>query len=130
LLSSVRALDFLVGESAGGYARIAGIFSDRVHTVPSEAWDNPSPCEDWTARDVVGYLTGWIQPFFSSQGVEFPVVPSVDDDPAGAWDVVQGVIVSALADPDMAAREAAVHRSLSQIDPRERRLLAKFSALV
>jgi hypothetical protein len=78
----------------------------------------------------VGYLTGWIQPFFSSQGVEFPVVPSVDDDPAGAWDVVQGVIVSALADPDMAAREAAVHRSLSQIDPRERRLLAKFSALV
>lgn len=87
------------------YARIAGIFSDRVHAVPSQAWDNPSPCEHWTARDVVGHLIGWIQPFFSSQGVEFPAVPSVDDNPAGAWDVVQAVIANALADPDAAGRE-------------------------
>jgi uncharacterized protein (TIGR03086 family) len=94
-----------MSDIAERYARIAGIFSERVHAVPPEAWDNPSPCEDWTARDVVGHLTGWILPFFSSQGVEFPPVPSVEDDPVGAWDVVQAVLANALPNPDIAARQ-------------------------
>lgn len=85
------------------YERITGQFSDRVRSVPPHAWDNPSPCEGWTARDVVRHLTEWIPGFFGGQGVDFPVVPSVDVDPVAAWEAVQATIARALADPSLAA---------------------------
>jgi uncharacterized protein (TIGR03086 family) len=89
------------------YERITGQFTDRVRAVPAEAWDDPSPCEGWRARDVVGHLTTWIPEFFSSQGIAFPEVPSVEDDPQGAWEVVQRTIAAALADPELSAKPIA-----------------------
>ena len=86
------------------YERITGQFTERVRAVPAAAWDNPSPCEGWTARDVVGHLTEWIRGFFGSQGVAFPDGPSVAEDPVGAWETVQVTLAKALADPDMAAK--------------------------
>lgn len=86
------------------YERITQQFTDRARAVPDEAWDNPSPCEGWTARDIVGHLTEWIPGFFGAQGVRFPELPSVRDDPAGAWEAVRATIASALADPELAAR--------------------------
>ena len=86
------------------YQRVAGEFSSRVRAVPSDAWDNPSPCEGWTARDVVGHLTGWIPGFFGAHGLEFPPVPSVQDDPVAAWETVRATLTEALADPAVAAR--------------------------
>jgi uncharacterized protein (TIGR03086 family) len=29
-----------------------------VHAVPEDAWDEPSPCEGWTAREVAGHAMG------------------------------------------------------------------------
>jgi uncharacterized protein (TIGR03086 family) len=92
-----------MSDIAERYARITDQFTDRVRGVAPEDWDNPSPCEGWTARDVVGHLTEWIPGFFAGQGVEFPAVPSVADDPLGAWLVVQGRIAAVLADPELAA---------------------------
>ena len=89
------------------YTRVTRDFTERVRAVPAEAWDNPSPCDGWSARDVVGHLTDWIPSFFSAQGVEFPAVPSVQDDPVGAWEAVQGAIAQALADPDIADKPVA-----------------------
>ncbi len=86
------------------FERITGRFTDVVRGVPDSAWDDPSPCDGWTARDVVGHLTEWIPGFFNSQGVEFPPVPSVDEDPYAAWEVVRGTISAALADPAVAAK--------------------------
>lgn len=87
------------------YERITAQFTDRVRGVPADAWDDPSPCEGWTARDVVGHLTEWIPSFFGTQGVEFPPVPSVSEDPVAAWDVVQTTIGAALRDPARASME-------------------------
>jgi uncharacterized protein (TIGR03086 family) len=89
------------------YERITGQFADRVRAVPAGAWDNPSPCEGWTARDVVGHLTEWIPGFFGAQGVAFPAVPSVQDDPVAAWDTVQNTVANALADPALASKPVA-----------------------
>jgi uncharacterized protein (TIGR03086 family) len=86
------------------YERITSLFTDRVGGVPAGAWDNPSPCESWTARDVVRHLTEWIPGFFGAQGVAFPAVPSVEDDPVAAWDTVQRTVANALADPALAAK--------------------------
>src|SRR5438309_10835442 len=94
-----------MSDIAERYTRITGTFTDRVRAVPSDSWDNPSPCEGWTARDVVGHLTDWIPGFFSPQGVEFGTVPSVDDDPVGAWETVQVAIAKALADPALATKQ-------------------------
>jgi uncharacterized protein (TIGR03086 family) len=93
-----------MSEIAERYERITSQFTERVRAVPADAWDNPSPCEGWTARDVVGHLTEWIPGFFGSQGVEFPAVPSVQDDPVGAWETVQRTVGDALRDPTMAAK--------------------------
>lgn len=86
------------------YERITQQFSDRVRGVPAGAWDSPSPCEGWTARDVVGHLCEWIPGFFGSQGLEFPPAPSVQEDPVAAWDTVRETVSRALADPEVAAR--------------------------
>jgi uncharacterized protein (TIGR03086 family) len=32
-------------------------FTANVQAVPDTAWDNPTPCDDWTVRDVVNYMT-------------------------------------------------------------------------
>jgi len=94
-----------MSELSERYERITTQFTDRVRAVPAEAWNNPSPCVGWTARDVVGHLTDWIPAFFGAQGVRFPTVPSVQTDPVGAWETVQGTISTALADRTMAAKQ-------------------------
>ncbi|WP_433072962.1 TIGR03086 family metal-binding protein [Dactylosporangium sp. CA-052675] len=38
------------------YAALAEGFLARVRAVPAGAWDDPSPCPGWTARDVVAHL--------------------------------------------------------------------------
>jgi uncharacterized protein (TIGR03086 family) len=86
------------------YERVTGQFSERVRGVPADAWDNPSPCDGWRARDVVGHLTTWITEFFSAQGVAFPDAPAVEDDPVAAWEAVRSTIAAALADPELSAR--------------------------
>src|SRR5438128_289513 len=94
-----------MSEIAERYERITTQFTERVRAVPADAWDDPSPCEGWTARDIVGHLTEWIPGFFGSQGLEFPAVPSVEDDPVDAWETVQVTIANAVADPAVAARQ-------------------------
>lgn len=88
------------------YRRIAAAFTERVHAVPADAWDNPAPCEGWVARDVVGHMVEWMPPMLSqAAGVDLPAGPSVADDPVGAWDVMNAGIQAMLDDPDIAQRE-------------------------
>ena len=73
---------------------------------PRRGWDAPAPCEGWVARDVVRHLVEWFPAFFLTiWEVPQPVVPSVDDDPAGAWAAVRDAIQDALDDPEVEARE-------------------------
>ena len=38
------------------YRRLASLMNDRIAAVPDEAWAGPTPCEQWTVRDLVGHL--------------------------------------------------------------------------
>src|SRR3954470_5525887 len=89
----------LMSDISERYERVTGQFTERVRAVPADAWDNPSPCEGWSARDVVAPRTEWIPGFFGQYGVTFPAVPSADEDPVGAWETVQQTIGEALHDP-------------------------------
>jgi uncharacterized protein (TIGR03086 family) len=33
-------------------------FGARVHEVPAASWDAPTPCSDWTVRDLVNHVAG------------------------------------------------------------------------
>ena len=38
------------------YTQAVYAFDAVAQRVPDDAWDNPSPCQDWTAREVAGHV--------------------------------------------------------------------------
>ncbi|HYF72162.1 MAG TPA: TIGR03086 family metal-binding protein [Nocardioides sp.] len=70
--------------AADEHREIAAGFTARVRGTAD--WDAAAPVAGWTARDVVRHLVTWSREFLASRGLaELPPVPSVDDDPVGAW---------------------------------------------
>ncbi|MCU1352226.1 MAG: hypothetical protein JWM05_1435, partial [Acidimicrobiales bacterium] len=47
-------------------------------------WQAPTPVAEWVALDVVGHLVEWFPAFLAAGGVELPIGPDVEADPAGA----------------------------------------------
>jgi uncharacterized protein (TIGR03086 family) len=68
-------------------------FGDLVHGVGDEQWDLPTPCEDWTVRDLVNHVTAedlWTAPLLAGRTIA-DVGGAYDgdvlgDDPPAAWD--------------------------------------------
>ena len=60
-------------------------------------WDAPSPCEGWTAAQVLDHLVGTERVFLTAHGVELGPLP--DGDPAARWRTHGTQVVDALADP-------------------------------
>jgi uncharacterized protein (TIGR03086 family) len=107
----------MTSEFSKRYTKVAAAFTQRVESVPADAWDNPSPCAGWDARDVVRHLVEWIPPFFSSNaGLELPPGPSADADPAGAWRAVDDALQAALDDRTVASREFEMRGARSSIE--------------
>jgi uncharacterized protein (TIGR03086 family) len=95
-----------MSEIADRYRKVAAGFTDRARSVPDGAWDNPTPCEGWVARDVVRHMIEWMPGLtLGNAGVELPKGPSVDDDPVGAWQVFSDTVQAAVDAPDIAGRE-------------------------
>lgn len=69
-----------MAHNPSGYHRTLGLFEVLVAGVPHDAWDAPSPCEGWTARDVAGHVTGGQSLIRSLATGETP--PDVARDPA------------------------------------------------
>ncbi|GAA3283113.1 TIGR03086 family metal-binding protein [Nesterenkonia halobia] len=93
-----------MSEIADRYTRLAADFRDTVDDVPSEQWQAASPCEGWTAHDVVAHVihAHLMQLGFLDAAPEAPL--PVDEDPLAALDVVVEAVAAALADPDIASR--------------------------
>lgn len=86
------------------FRRLAATFGERARAVPPERWDDPAPCEGWVARDVVRHMVDWMPAMvLDGAGIARPDGPSVDDDPADAWDHLARMLQSALDDPAVAA---------------------------
>ena len=82
------------------FAKIGGRFGDVVAGVRADQWDDPSPVDEWAARDVVRHLVEWFPSFLAAgSDVQLPAGPSADDDPAGAWDHLQREVQAILDDP-------------------------------
>jgi uncharacterized protein (TIGR03086 family) len=94
-----------MSEVADRYRRLSDAFAAKIAAVPPATWESPSPCEGWTARDIVGHVAQTQGMFRSFVGRDVPEGPSVDDDPAGAFDAARGAVQADLDDPELAVTE-------------------------
>lgn len=69
-----------------------------IDAVPAGRWADPSPCEGWTARDVVRHLVETQRDLLLPHGVELGAAPAIDDDPAAAWREHAQRVAEAIAD--------------------------------
>ena len=45
-----------MSEISDRYRRLSDAFAKKIAAVPGERWDSQTPCEEWTARDLVGHV--------------------------------------------------------------------------
>jgi uncharacterized protein (TIGR03086 family) len=98
------------------YRRAIAGFSAVVDAVPAEMWSASSPCEGWTARDVVGHVIGGTQmisavatglaPDFSDPAA------AAGDDPATAFAKARDLALGALTEENLAK---LVHGPIGEI---------------
>lgn len=68
-------------------------------------WDAPTPCEGWTARDLVEHVVSTERDFLKQHGLAGPVVDTAD--PERQWLEHERFVAELLADPAVAGREFA-----------------------
>lgn len=104
-VACVAMADHQVSDIATRYRRHADAFERRVAGTADDQWANPSPCEEWTARDVVGHIVTMHAVMLSPIGRELSAAPSVQDDPLAAFRSARADVEALLDDPKIAARE-------------------------
>lgn len=70
-------------------------FTAIVDGTPSDRWSAPSPCEGWSAADVVSHVVDSQRSFLERQGIGLG--PRPDGDPATVWHHHREALTAALA---------------------------------
>ena len=96
-----------MSEIADRYRRRADLFEAKVAAAEPERWDDPSPCDEWTARGVVGHIIDMHGVMLRPLDRELSPAPSLDDDPLGAFRAARADVEALLADPAVASSECA-----------------------
>ncbi len=100
------------------------MFDRAVHKVGLTDWDSPSPCTEWTVRDLVNHVVSeqlWVPDLLAGHTIA-EVGDKYDgdqlgDDPPQAWAAASDTARSAWLTPG--AREATVHLSFGDTDAEE-----------
>jgi uncharacterized protein (TIGR03086 family) len=87
------------------YRRLASLMTRRIAAVPDEAWSSPTPCEQWTVRELVGHLLGVHGRFQELVGRSLVDHPPVEEDPIGAWAAVRDQMQADLDDRGRVSEE-------------------------
>jgi uncharacterized protein (TIGR03086 family) len=94
-------------EIADRYRRRADLFEAKVAAAEPGRWDDPSPCDDWTARGVVGHIIDMHGAMLRPVDRDLSPAPSLADDPLGAFRSARADVEELLADPAIASSECA-----------------------
>jgi uncharacterized protein (TIGR03086 family) len=92
-------------ETAAAYRARAAQFLDVLHDVPADAWDRPSPCEEWAVRQVVEHVVDSERDIVRRVDLELPARRDATSDPVGAMAEVVAGMQEILDDPARADRE-------------------------
>lgn len=88
-----------MSDNSDKYRRAVDGFSRVVGAVPDDGWSAQSPCEEWTAREVLAHVVANMH-YVAGEG---GAAPSVDDDPAGAYAKARDTALASLTDDRLAA---------------------------
>ncbi|WP_405808385.1 TIGR03086 family metal-binding protein [Streptomyces sp. NBC_00210] len=89
------------------HAESLALFTDRVHSVRADQWDDSTPCTEWSVRDLVNHLTAeqlWV-PDLVTDGLSTEEVGEayegdvLGDNPRAAWDTAARAARRAFAAP-------------------------------
>jgi uncharacterized protein (TIGR03086 family) len=79
--------------------RLVNDFDRRVQAAPPDVWDNPAPCDEWTARDVVAHVLGSMRRMLAQGG---DVAPITDDaDIVAEWNETKPAFLAMLGHADL-----------------------------
>lgn len=96
-----------IKETLRRHAQALDLFTERVHAIGEDQWSAPTPCTEWSVRDLVNHLTAeqlWVPPLLSegstiaAQGSRFDG-DQLGDDPVAAWDRAAAGALSAFGAP-------------------------------
>jgi uncharacterized protein (TIGR03086 family) len=95
-------------------------FDRRVKLVQDDQWELPTPCSEWSVRDLVNHVVNedkWVTPLMEGKTIA-EVGDAFDgnllgNDPAGAWNAASGEARTAISEPG--ALERTVHVSFGDI---------------
>lgn len=90
---------------ADRYRRRAADFAATVAAVPPGRWNSPSPCEGWSATDLLTHVIDTQGMFLRLIGRDLAPGPAVSDEPLAAFLQASGQTQRNLDDPATAALE-------------------------
>jgi len=91
-----------MSEVSARYARVADGFGARVADITDSTWNAPTPCTEWTVRDLVGHVVSVHRHVIAGFGGEL-APPATDADLPGAWRAATEQVRAVLADPERAS---------------------------
>ncbi|MFH8988321.1 TIGR03086 family metal-binding protein [Streptomyces sp. NPDC017940] len=107
------------------HGRALDLFTERVHGVAQDQWGGPTPCAEWTVRDLVQHLVVeqlWVPPLVRDGATVDEVGDSFEGDvtgpdPVAAWDTTADAARAAFAGPG--ALDRTVHLSYGDTPARD-----------
>lgn len=93
-----------MSQTAERYAAVAHGFETRLAGIPSDRWEAPTPCTEWTVRDLVTHVIATHRRVLATLDGTDPTDVDPDGDLAGAWSAASAEVAGALADPQRASR--------------------------
>lgn len=70
--------------------------NDVVAQVGDDQWAAPTPCPDWTVRELVDHVAWWQGQTTGQLDAPDAIATPLGDDPGAAWTAIQGALVAAV----------------------------------
>jgi uncharacterized protein (TIGR03086 family) len=90
-----------MNETVARLTTIVTDFDARVQAAPVGSWSNASPCEEWTARDVVAHVIGSSRRITAGLTGTEAVELGADDEIVTAWNSTRDGLMSAVNSADL-----------------------------
>lgn len=93
-----------MSETSARYNTIADAFGCRLEGIGPEGWSAPTPCSEWTARDLAAHVIGTHRRMIATLDGSEPLEPDLADDLLKQWSQATGSIREALDDEARASK--------------------------
>ena len=97
-----------MSQNKRNFTRAIYVFDAVVHRVPNDKWDSQSPCDGWTAKDLLRHQCGVLQAMAATlqSGETVPPEPIESaDNPVAAWTQTRDSVLAELDEPGILDRE-------------------------